>query len=92
MTISAAADPGVRGLSFRSVMIDRRPHEIEIVTVSPREWRAIDRTLEEREGAGFLGTVRCSGDLWEVARLGFPRTFTYWGSWDEAVSFLCHER
>jgi len=60
----------------------------EVLTISPTDWRVSDPTVPEGDGRSVLGVVHAVGDTFEVTRIGTPLARFYFGSLDEAVSFL----
>lgn len=60
----------------------------EVLALSGAEWRVSDATWPESDGESVLGIVQMVGDTFEVTRIGTPLSRFYFGSLDDAVSFL----
>src|SRR5690606_17942881 len=61
---------------------------VEVLAISPTDWRVSDPTLPESDGSSVIGVVQVVGDTFEVTRIGTPFSRYYFGTLDLAVSFL----
>jgi len=59
-----------------------------VVAISPTMWRVSDPRAPEGVGRSELGLVQTVGEIFEVTRVGKPFSRYYFGTLDDAVSFL----
>lgn len=68
--------------------IVKRNDDIEVLSVSAREWRVRDGALPANDATSLLGFVAQVGDVYEVVLIGMPMTRLYMDSLDGAVDRL----
>ena len=61
---------------------------VDVIALSPGEWRVSDPAKVERDGRALLGFIERVGGQYEVTALCDPRERSRCGSFDEALREL----
>lgn len=64
------------------------PPQVEVIALSPREWRVSDPTKVERDGRALIGFVEHVGAQYEVTALCDPRKRTRCRTFNDALNEL----
>ena len=64
--------------------------DVEIIPLSPTEWRVADHTITQDDPSALLGFIQIVGSAFEVTNLGRPRERAYFSSFDRATASLLH--
>ena len=62
--------------------------DMEVIPLSPTEWRVADHATEQDDPSGLLGFIQIVGSAFEVTNLGRPRERSYFSSFDRATASL----
>ncbi len=63
---------------------------LEVRPLSATEWRVRDTTVPESDGSSVIGIVQQIGQTFEATQIGAPLARYYFGSLEDAVTYLGH--